>query len=475
MGSDSADKPCAEIGRRRRARNLVGAVLVWSVWAGATLASISFIRDYTRNIPLFDDLTVVPVVTRHEPLTYHWASAQYNEHRNVIPRLVQVALLRAIPDFRAGLYLNAGLLSAAAASAIVLARRLRGRTSVVDVVLPLSILTLGQCECLLVGFALNLVMPAWITWRLIDILGRSSDTPGGWACLRIGVFLVLLPLCGGSGMAMMPPLVLWLAGYVACGWWSGRAPGPWARAIGLGSLMMTSAVILWYLGGYERPPHIPPPPSLSAVCSTTLEVCSLVISPIGWDYRQVAGLAVVLLSGGTVTLLGVMALRSPAERPRALGLMSVLLSMLGIAFAVGYSRSGLGPGSGVYGRYITISMPLLGVVYFAWLLYGRSLARRAIHIGLLALICAGIPAQARLAHDLGGWRRHLYVRIEDGLQSGMSAPSLLDLACPRLHPDRMLTYECFRMLQQARFGKFQYMSDGRPEHASRTDFDTKLR
>src|SRR5262249_15584038 len=153
----------------------------------------------------------------HEPLTYEWATAQYNEHRSVIPRLVQVGLLRAIPDFRAGLYLNAGLLSAASASAIILARRLRGRASVVDAVLPLSILTSGQCECLLVGFALNLVMTSWIAWRIIAVFGRSAHPPGWGSCLRIGALMVVLPLCGGSGLAMLPPLMLWLAGYAACG------------------------------------------------------------------------------------------------------------------------------------------------------------------------------------------------------------------------------------------------------------------
>ncbi len=368
-----------------RARTQLSAILVWTVWAGATLSTISYIGNYARNIPFFDDFTMVPVMTRHEPLSYQWASAQYNEHRNVIPRLVQVGLLRAIPDFRAGLYLNAGLLSAAAAAAIVLARRLRGWTSAVDVVLPLSILTLGQCECLLVGFALNLVMTSTLTWTIIVIIGLSPGRPGWWTCLCMGGSIVLLPLCGGSGMAMLPPLALWLAGYVACGWWSGRDPGLSARAIGLVLLTMTAGVVMWYLNGYVRPPHIPPAPSASAAWSTTLEVCSLVFFPMRWGYWRAAGLAVVVMSVATMFLLGVVAWRTPEQRARAIGLITVLISMLGIAVAVGYSRSGLGPGSGRFGRYITIEMPLLGVVYFAWLIYGKTMSRRLVHVGLLAL------------------------------------------------------------------------------------------
>ena len=476
MGIRAADESGEENPGGSRARDMAGAVVVWAVWSAATLTTILYIRYYSRNVPFFDDFTVVPVMTGHEPLTYQWISAQYNEHRNVIPRLVQVALLRAIPDFRAGLYLNAGLISAAAAMAIVVARRLRGRTSLVDAVLPLSILTIGQCECLLVGFALNLVMTACITWDLIGVFGRSSHPPGWWPCLRIGVLLVLLPLCGGSGMAMLPPLVLWLAGYVACGWWSGQDPGPVARVIGLGLLMTTSAVIAWYLTGYVRPAHIPRAPSLAAIGSTTLEVCSLVISPVGWNQRGTAGLAVVGFSTATALLLGIVAWRSPDQRPRALGLMAVLVSMLGIAASVGYSRSGLGPGSGGFSRYVTVSMPLLGVVYFAWLIYGRPKARRAIQIGLLALICAGIPSQVRSAHDIGGCRRDLYVRIEGALQRGVRPPRLLDLTYPALYPDRARTYEIFRMLKQARIGKFRYMKkDGLREIAVKPAGETRLR
>lgn len=469
----SGSRPAHE--RRCRARASFSAILVWTVWATATLSSVSYIHRYARNVPFFDDLTVVSVMTGHEPLSYEWASAQYNEHRNVIPRLLQVGLLRVIPDFRAGLYLNVGLLSAAAASMIVLARRIRGRNSVVDVVLPMSILTVGQCECLLVGFALNLVMTAWIAWSLISVISRSPHPPSWWSCLQVGALLVLLPLSGGSGMAMLPPLTLWLAGYVACGWWTMRDPGSSARAIGLSLLMTTSATVAWYLSGYARPAHIPRAPSWSAVCLTTLEVFGLVLSPVGWSHPVAAGLAVVLLSGGTAVLLAVTAHTSPDERPRALGLTAVLASMFGIALAVGYSRSGLGPGSGAYSRYITVTTPLLGVVYFSWLLYGRPAARRSVQFGLLVLICVGMPAQYRSARDVGRARRDLYARIEHGLESGMRPDGLLDLACPRLFPDRVTVYRCFQMLKDAHVGAFRHMAADGQKQADRTDLEKALR
>jgi hypothetical protein len=433
--------------------------VVWSVWAIATFATIWYIRHHGRNLPMFEDLMVVPVMTGHEPVSIGWAATQANEHRPVIPKLILVTLLRAIPDFRAGLYLNAGLLSAAAASMIVVVRRLRGWTSAVDAVLPLSILNIGQCECLLLGFALNLVMTACISWGLIGAVGRATKSPGWWPCLQVGGFLVLLPLCGGSGIVMIPSLVLWLAGYVACGWWSGQDPSPSARALSVGLLAITSAVVAWYMTGYVRPVHIPATPSVGAAWSTTLEFLSLVIVPSGWGSWQPAGWAFLLLSAVTILRLAIVAQRSPAERPRALGLIAVMVAMLGVAASVGLSRSGLGPGVGLSSRYITISAPALSVVYVAWLIYGPASARRAIHIGLLALVCAGIPAQIQLAHALGGGRRSQYVNIERGLRGGMPTSRLLDRACPALFPDRAVIYGAFKMLKAARVGNFRYLVD----------------
>ena len=171
---------------------------------------------------------------------------------------------------------------------ILLARRLRGWTSITDAVLPLSILNIGQSESFLIGLALTLILPAWISYELIVAMCRTSQSPGWWPSLLVGGLLVLLPLSGGSGMVMLPPLMLWLAGYVACGWWSGRDPGAWGRALGLGLLLTTLVVVAFYLKGYKRPAHHPATPSAWAACSTTLEFLSLVIRPVGGGWGSAA-------------------------------------------------------------------------------------------------------------------------------------------------------------------------------------------
>jgi hypothetical protein len=190
-----------------------------------------------------------------------------------------------------------------------------------------------------------------------------------------------------------------------------------------------------------------------------MQVFSLVLSPIDWGYWQVAGMGVVLLSAVTVVLLLSVARRSPEQRPRALGLIAVLSSICGVAVSVGFSRSGTSPNAGLCSRYITISVPLMGAVYIAWLLYGTTRVRRVIHISLLALTCAAIPAQYRFAHTMGEGRRHLYVRIERGLKRGMPPSHLLSLTYPALYIDRAATSKSFQMLKEAQVGNFRYMGD----------------
>jgi hypothetical protein len=429
-----------------------------------TAATILFIQQYARNLPYGEDIMLVPVMSGHEPVSLRWTWAQYNEHRPVISRLILAGLYRFVDkDFRVGLYFNAGLLSAASVSMLLLARRLRGYTSVTDAVLPLSILNPGQVECLMIGFALNLMLTAWISFELIAAAGLAGGRPVWRRALRIGLFLMLLPLCGGSGLVMLPPLMLWLAGYITWGWWSGREPDVAARAIGLWSLMACSAVVGLYLGGYARPANIPPTPSLSAIASTTLEFLSLVVCPYDWGYWWwPAGLIVVLLVAATVLRLAVVGLRVPGERPRALGLIAVLLSMLSVAAAVGQSRSGLGPGTGLASRYITIAAPMLSALYVAWLAYGPAPARWAVHVSLLAVVCLAVPTNTSFCLRAGESRRSVYLQVERDLKARVPASRLMDQVCPQLALwNRDSAYECFKMLKAARVGKFKYFNDDR--------------
>jgi hypothetical protein len=279
--------------------------------------------------------------------------------------------------------------------------------------------------------------------------------------LGFGLSLVLLPLSGGSGLAMVPPLFLWLAGYAAWAWWSGRLPDRTTRAIGLGSLLVCATIVGLYFVGYFRPPHHPLPSSATAVAFSTIRYLSLAIYPHLSPYWWPAGLIMAILMAATLLLLLIVSFRSPGDRPRALGLIAITLSMLSVACTVAYSRSGFGLDAMLASRYVTLTIPLLCALYIAWLTYGNARARAAIHIGLLALICASLPDAYRISRAYGWSVRVAEQRVERGLRNHVSNEQLMSWACPAIFPERELAQTCFKMLKQARMGVFANYEEDR--------------
>jgi hypothetical protein len=448
--------------RWRRARELAGPIVSWSVWAGMTVALVLFVRQYTRNVPYKDDVALVGLMTGIQPVDLNWLWSQHNEHRPVLSRLILAGVTRVVEyDFRTGLYLNAAMMSAAAAGMLLLARKVRGSTRITDSVLPLSILASSQTETLTIGFALNLILTAWISYELIAMTILAGQRSPDALAVKFGLILVLLPLVGGSGLVMLPPLALWLIGYLSWGWWSGSEPGRVAKAIGVGLLMATSALAALYLSGYARPPYHPSAPSLAAVASTTLECLSVLISPGFGTYWKAAGLLVAFLSVVTLARLTIVGVRAPTERPRAIGLIAIILALLGTAVAVGVSRSGLGPGAGLADRYVTIMAPLLCAIYIAWLVYAPARRRQWFSVGLLVVIVLMVPINGHRALDRGRAVRRIEQQVVRSLKAKVPASLIVSRACPDLFPTPDDLYNFFRMLRTARIGLFKDLVDDR--------------
>jgi hypothetical protein len=456
---DKADgREIAGCARAVRVSLRIRLILVWAVWLSCTVVLLLYIRHYARNLPYLDDWCLVPLITGNEPVTLKWAWAQHNEHRILIPRLILAGLLRWVAlDFRIGMYFNAALMSSAAAMTIVLAHRLRGYQRLSDAVLPLSILTLAQSEILFLNYALALVLSTWLVFRLIFVLGRVSERPAWMTVIAIGTALVALPLCGGSGLVVLPPLVLWLVGYLCWGWWSDREPGGWVRAVGLSFLMACSAIVALYLSDFIRPSHHPLPPSRWAVMRTTLEFLSLPVTSVPTKFRMAASLTTLALIAVALIRLTLVAVRLPHERPRAAGLAAVIMSMMGVAVSVGVSRCGLGPGAGLASRYVPLAAPILSVLYVTWLLYSPARMQRVLQMCLLLVICANIPYGIHRAQQREESRLQLFKRVERDLNRGMTESQFLDVACPRLYPDRSTAAYLVKMLRSSGFGSFKYL------------------
>jgi len=456
----SADRPGRPVWSR--AHDLAAMIVAWGLWATMTIAMVAYVGQYSRNVPYWDELAMVPVMTGAKPVSLGWAWQQHNEHRPMIPRLVMAGLYRLVGrDFRVVRHANAILLSAMAAAMLLLVRRVRGSARVTDAVLPLSILNIAQAESVLNGFAMNLVLTSMMALAVLAAAALARRGGGRILAIGLGLSMVLLPLCGGSGLVMLPPLALWLSGNLASGWWSGRRPGAGIRAFGLGVLVASSIVVALYFRGYVRPPYHPAATSMAAVASSTLMYLSLAIYPDLGSYWEPAGWMLAVIVVSTLILLAAASLRSPVERPRALGLTAVILSMLCVAVAVGISRAGLGPVAILSSRYVTLTTPLLCALYLAWLVYGKAPARAGIHLGLPAMMLLALPGGRRFSRVFGSYIRHVELRVERCLLAHGPIETLMERACPALYSDRRILYDHFKKLKAARVGAFVRFEEAR--------------
>jgi hypothetical protein len=169
-------------------------IFVWTVWSAMLLIALVCIRHYGRNIPLAEDWLLVSPLTGNEADLSGWLWAQNNEHRIPLPRLVLLALLKMTNgDFRAGMFFNAAALGVLSLFMILLAQRLRGRTSFVDAFFPIALLHIGNWPNLVWGWQLSFVLPTVMTCAafLIIVFNPALASPG--PALFTGFCLALLP------------------------------------------------------------------------------------------------------------------------------------------------------------------------------------------------------------------------------------------------------------------------------------------
>jgi hypothetical protein len=229
-------------------------------------------------------------------------------------------------------------------------------------------------------------------------------------------------------------------------------------------LLASSTVVALYLRGYAQPAYHPLSISPTTVAVGAIKYLGLGVCPFlpyFGPYWWPAGLLLLVVLIPTLILLAVVAIRRPDERPRSLGLLAVILSMLGVAAALGVSRGGLGSNGTLLSRYVTLAVPLLGALYIAWLAYGRATARAGVHVALLALVASTLPGNDRFSRAYGQPIRDAARRVQLGLKDHAPAARILKAAYPTLHPDRAYARNRFEMLKAARFGAFAQFEDDR--------------
>jgi hypothetical protein len=128
--------------RAREFQERMATRLVWGTWLVLTVWVGFLVARYGHNLPLDDELYVIGsgFTAGKDWLDPSKLWAQHNEHRIPVPRIILLGLTKVTRDVRSVLFLNAALLSAAAAMILLAVRRLRGHGLVLDVFVPVTCL-----------------------------------------------------------------------------------------------------------------------------------------------------------------------------------------------------------------------------------------------------------------------------------------------------------------------------------------------
>ena len=282
-----------------------------------TAVGVGHIAAYGRNIPLSEDWHLVRPLTGAEPSFWGWVWAQNNEHRLPVARLVYLGLLEVACDFRSGAVFDTLLMAAVAAALVLLARRLRGRTSLVDAAFPLLLLHPGNWENLFWSWQMQFVVVAAMTLVLLAAVAGSTDPPSKRTTWVAAAMVVLLPLGGGTALPLVPFAIAALLVLA----WSADAGRSTRRVAGAASVLAVVETGLYFVG-WKAATWYPDNPGPPETLETTGKLLALAWGPAAHGrYTLIAVLTAAVLVPAVVLLVRAVRQAGPDRRPAlALGL-----------------------------------------------------------------------------------------------------------------------------------------------------------
>lgn len=385
-------------------------------WAASALLLIPFIAyayyvlRYATNVPYWDDYDSIlgfmnnflsaDGLAERSDLMF----SQHNEHRLVVSRLVSVMQHGLFQDVNLKLHLCLGNLGWVLTTAVVAAYAGRRLGLPMVCLLPIPWLLLSVAHWHAMFFAMAAIQSYWsILFAMVFLIAATER--------RVAAMCILFPamlLTSGGGIVLYPigNVVLW---------------SRTRRRAALIFLAVSTACLLLYLYGYERPSEHP---ALAEVLSHPGRAVQYYLVFWGGAFTT-KPLALVV---GSITCLA--ALRFVIDRrcDRFLRLLTSFVAL--IALVVSLTRSGFGVEQAMEPRYAMYS--LLGwVALYLLIVSSASTPKQKIRISLVGSICA-VAFWARLvtlfeSHDV-------FANIRDQRLASVAAlrqgdPSLL------LYPD----------------------------------------
>lgn len=423
-----------------------------AVWLAMVTALAVYVARYGSNVPFMEDWELVPVLTGHRPLTFAWLGEQILEHRYVLAKALLQVIFLATGDFRAPMYIDALLLSGLALAFMAGSRRLRGRTSFADAFFPVALLHWGHAETLIFFIQICFVLPI-VLFSAVMIAIATRAWEGRTAVVAaIAVAVALLPLNGGIGMLMAPPLVAWMA-FVAVARWRGGVAGRRDAVVLTASAVVTIGLAAYYMVGLQFPTHIVfVPRTFSGMVISALEVLGMAVGPAGGFVWPASGLLVGAIYAIATAGFAFVAWRRPAERLRALGLLACMASACALVAGIAYGRAVMGPGFGFASRYALLSVLGLCCAFLGAVLYGTVRAVRLGDLGQMAMfvcMCAVLWTNLENGYGYGRERRKVADALLAGAAAGAPPALLAERHWQSLYPHETVMADRLVMLRDA--------------------------
>ena len=443
------------------------------VWLGMVIAALTLVAIFGSNVPSWDDWDMVPTATGHQPVTLEWLWSQHNEHRVPVPRLLMLAMMRWIAfDFRTGMYFNVLATSALALGMVFAIRRIRGSSSYPDAFFPVVLLNWSQAANFLWCWQVEFYASMLLAGIILTLMARSPTPPKGVTAIAAGVCLVLLPLCGANGLGLVPLLALWFGYGGVLHWRTATSTGRRDSIILIAFAVAAATIVGLYFIGYSKVPYHPSTHNPREMLQTAVQFLTMGFGPgvVGLSFEnrlpmpfwEIVCVAVVGLFLVTGWMLVTTWRKQSTERGRAAGLFLFLAAMalLGLAIGMGRNRFEMLGRNGFEIRYVTLSVPAICALYFAWSLYGvprvGNLVRALLFATTVVVLAPNTWWGWRYADDL---RSHLR-SFEADMVAGTPPYQLIQrYGGTYLHPHQQIVMDYMPYLREAGVGAFQHLRD----------------
>jgi hypothetical protein len=438
-----------------RGDNFPAWLFTRAVWVVLAVGLMAYVFRYGPNVPWQDDWALVPFYTGDRALSAAWLWEQWNEHRLPVTKLILYGLSQVTHgDSRGPMVLSALLLCGLALAMIMVTERVRGSASYFDACFPLLLLHWGHQQNLLHQVQLYFVtaVALFVAFTLIVVRDRWQGRPA--SVVALGMALVLLPLHGAMGLVYLGPLVVWSVYAAVSRWKSGLREGRRDGALLLAFTIAAATLAALYFVGYHPNPNHPRSPSLHASLVTAAKALAVALGTFGiraWPASAVGVVGLATASG----LLLLAALRYPANRLRAAGLLLGMVAVACLAFVVGVGRAGLGPDFGFSSRYSVLTTPILFLAYYAWTIYGHT-ARQLVQAGFFALACVALASNVEAGYHFGGARQEQAEALRRDIRLGLTSETLASCHYRLFYPWSLEVMRSgLEMLRQAGMGPYE--------------------